>query len=76
MPTVMIIDMPLPTPRSVTWSPIHMRNIVPAVSEITVITRNVIPGSETSGVCILAMVSMIPWRNGFDPGFSKVNASK
>ena len=68
MPTVMISDMPLPTPRSVIWSPSHIRNIVPAVSVITVMIRNAIPGSDTSGMSILLIVSMIPWRKGFDPG--------
>ena len=30
MPTVMIRETPLPTPRSVIWSPIHIRSIVPS----------------------------------------------
>ena len=38
MPAMMISEMPLPMPRSVICSPIHMRNIVPAVSVITVIS--------------------------------------
>ena len=30
MPAKMIIEMPLPMPRRVIWSPSHMRNIVPS----------------------------------------------
>jgi hypothetical protein len=36
MPAKMIIDVPLPMPRSVICSPSHMMNAVPVVSESTV----------------------------------------
>ena len=44
MPAMMINEIPLPTQRSVICSPIHIRNIVPAVTVSTVITSNPIPG--------------------------------
>ena len=44
MPAMMISEMPLPMPRSVICSPIHMRNIVPAVTVSTVITMKPGPG--------------------------------
>ena len=44
IPAMMISEMPLPIPRSVICSPIHIRNIVPAVTVITVITINPGPG--------------------------------
>ena len=44
MPAMMISEMPLPIPRSVICSPIHIRNIVPAVRVMTVITTNPMPG--------------------------------
>jgi hypothetical protein len=50
MPMVMISDMPFPIPRSVIWSPSHIRKSVPVVSEITVITRNFQPESSTRGM--------------------------
>ena len=47
MPAKMIIEMPLPMPRSVICSPSHMRNIVPVVRVRTVTRRNTRPGSTT-----------------------------
>ncbi len=49
MPTVMIIDIPLPMPRSVIWSPIHIKNIVPALSVMTVTIWKPSPGLVTKG---------------------------
>ena len=45
MPAKMISDTPLPTPRSVTCSPSHIRNIVPAVSETTAVSTKPMPGA-------------------------------
>ena len=48
MPAKMIREVPLPTPRAVICSPIHIRNSVPPVSVATVeITKNS-PGSLTT----------------------------
>ena len=48
MPAKMISEMPLPMPRSVICSPIHMMKAVPAVSEIMVRSRKPQPGSATT----------------------------
>ena len=45
MPTKMISDVPLPTPRCVICSPSHIRNMVPPTSVITVEMRKNQPGS-------------------------------
>lgn len=45
--TVMMIDIPLPIPRSVTWSPSHIRKTVPVVTINTVCKTNPIPPSGT-----------------------------
>ena len=76
MPTVMMSDIPLPMPRSVIWSPSHIRNIVPAVSVITVMIRNAGPGVDTSGIPSSLIVVVIPLRKGFVPGFSKEMARR
>ena len=47
IPPKMMIEMPLPRPRSVICSPSHIRNIVPVTSVITAVTRNIRPGSST-----------------------------
>jgi hypothetical protein len=51
IPAKMIMEMPLPMPRSVICSPSHMRKSVPVVSVITVVMRNMKPGSSTSPCC-------------------------
>ncbi len=48
MPAKMISEMPLPTPRLVICSPIHISKIVPPVSVITVVKRKKNPGSITT----------------------------
>ena len=48
MPDMMISDVPLPTPRAVICSPIHIRNIVPPTSVITQEKRKKKPGSITA----------------------------
>ena len=47
IPAKMISEMPLPTPRSVICSPSHIRNAVPEVRVIIVISLNWTPGSRT-----------------------------
>ena len=46
MPDMMISDVPLPTPRAVICSPIHIRNIVPPTSVITQEKRKKKPGID------------------------------
>ena len=48
MPAKMIRLMPLPTPRAVICSPIHIKNIVPPTSVITQEMRKNQPGSITA----------------------------
>ena len=48
IPAKMISEIPLPIPRSVICSPSHIRNAVPAVSVMTVISRNGQPGFSTN----------------------------
>ena len=62
---VMMSDIPLPMPRSVIWSPIHIRSSVPAVMVITVVNSKPSPCAETRGTPILLMVSMMFCRKGF-----------
>ena len=45
MPAKMISETPLPMPRSVTCSPSHIRNMVPAVSETTAVSTKPMPGA-------------------------------
>ena len=47
MPAKIRIEMPLPRPRSVTCSPSHIRNIVPAVRLTTAVMRKPKPGTST-----------------------------
>ena len=47
MPPRMIIEMPLPTPRSVICSPSHMRNMAPVVMVMVATNRNCQPGATT-----------------------------
>ena len=47
MPGEMIIEMPLPMPRSVICSPSHIRNIVPVVIVTVAMNRNCGPGFGT-----------------------------
>ncbi len=48
MPAKMISEMPLPTPRLVICSPIHIKRMVPPVSVITAVMRKNQPGSMTT----------------------------
>ena len=48
MPARMIIEIPLPIPRSVICSPSHMRNIVPVTSVMQAVIRKLKPGLMTS----------------------------
>ena len=50
MPIVMMSEIPLPMPRSVIWSPSHIKKSVPVVSEITVMIRKLIPRFSTRSI--------------------------
>ena len=58
MPAKMMIEMPLPRPRSVICSPSHIRNMVPVTSDTTVMKRNPGPGSSTSPGCASSATAM------------------
>ena len=51
IPAKMIIEIPLPRPRSVICSPSHIKNIVPVTNVETVTNRNIKPGSITKPAC-------------------------
>ena len=76
MPTVMMSETPLPMPRSVIWSPSHIRNMVPAVMVAMVISQKPGPGFGTRSMCRRAIVSVMPLRKGFEAGFSREMASR
>ena len=48
MPDRMIIEMPLPMPRSVICSPSHIRNMVPAASVMVAVRMKPGPGLSTT----------------------------
>ena len=50
MPAMMISETPLPMPRLVICSPIHIRNRVPPTRLIVAATRNSRPGSTTAAM--------------------------
>ena len=47
IPEKMMMEMPLPRPRSVICSPSHIKNMVPAVKDTMAVTRKTKPGSFT-----------------------------
>ena len=49
IPAMITSEIPLPIPRSVICSPIHITNIAPAVTVITVNAMNASPGKYTTG---------------------------
>ena len=51
IPAKIMIEMPLPKPRSVICSPSHIKNIVPEVKVVTEINRNCKPASSTRPDC-------------------------
>ena len=64
IPAKMMIEMPLPKPRSVTCSPSHIRNMVPVTSVTTVVKRNIRPGSITSPGCDSSAIEMpVAWKS-------------
>ncbi len=64
MPAKMMIEMPLPRPRSVICSPSHIRNMVPVTSVVTVVMRNMRPGSSTRLGCDSSMIEMpVAWNS-------------
>ena len=63
MPAKIMIEMPLPSPRSVICSPSHIRNIVPVTSDTTQMKRNIRPGSSTRPCCDSSATAMpIAWK--------------
>ena len=63
MPAKMRIEMPLPRPRSVICSPSHIRNMVPVTRVVTVVMRNISPGSSTSPGCDSSAIEMpVAWN--------------
>ncbi len=67
MPEKMIIEMPLPMPRSVTCSPSHIRNSVPVTSVATQVILKAIPGEITrcmpATVCCSSMIDTpVAWN--------------
>ena len=64
MPAKMMIEMPLPRPRSVICSPSHIRNMVPVTSVVTVVRRNSRPGSSTRSGCDSSAIEMpVAWNS-------------
>ncbi len=49
IPAKMIIDIPLPIPRSVTCSPSHIKNMVPVTNVTAAVKIKLTPGFITSG---------------------------
>ncbi len=62
MPARMIIEMPLPRPRSVICSPSHIRNMVPAVSVAVARNTNWKPGLITTPWFWNATAAPAPWN--------------
>ena len=48
MPAKMIIEMPLPKPRSVICSPSHIKNMVPEINVTVATNTNCQPGAITT----------------------------
>ena len=63
MPPRMIIEMPLPTPRSVICSPSHMRNIAPVVMVMVATNRNCQPGDITMPCCCRPLAATNDWNS-------------
>ena len=51
IPPKIMMEMPLPSPRSVICSPSHIRNIVPVTKVTTVLSSNIKPGLITKPGC-------------------------
>jgi hypothetical protein len=64
MPERMIIEMPLPMPRSVICSPSHIRNIVPVISvSVAGSTKLNVPGLITTPWFWNAIAAAKPWKD-------------
>ena len=59
----MIIEMPLPMPRSVICSPSHIRNIVPVTSVIAAVSTNAGPGISTTPCVCSALAAATDWND-------------
>ena len=64
IPAKMMMEIPLPRPRSVICSPSHIRNIVPVTRLTAQVKRNMKPGARTSPAW-LSRATAIPtaWKN-------------
>ena len=51
IPAKIMIEIPLPIPRSVICSPNHIKNIVPLTNVTTAVNLNMKPGSKTKFAC-------------------------
>ena len=58
----MIIEIPLPMPRSVICSPSHIRNIVPVTSVTAAVKMNGVPGFMTTFWFCSATDAPIDWN--------------
>ena len=58
IPAKMMIEIPLPRPRSVICSPSHIRNIVPVTKLTAQVKRNIMPGLITSPACVSRATAM------------------
>jgi hypothetical protein len=58
----MIIEMPLPIPRSVTCSPSHIRNSVPVTRVTAAVNTNWNPGTMTTPWFWNAMAAPTDWK--------------
>ena len=59
----MIIEMPLPMPRSVICSPSHIRNIVPVTSVIAAVITKPVPGIKTTPCVCSALAAATDWND-------------
>jgi hypothetical protein len=58
----MIIEMPLPMPRSVICSPSHIRNMLPVTSVTAAVNTNPGPGVSTTFWVCMAVAIAIDWN--------------
>ena len=64
IPAKMMIEIPLPRPRSVICSPSHIRNIVPVTRLTAQVKRNIRPGIRTRPAWLSRATAMpIAWKN-------------
>ena len=59
----MIIEIPLPMPRSVICSPSHIKNIVPVTSVTAAVAMNWTPGFSTTPCVCSAVAAATDWNS-------------